>query len=501
MIRLAKAPFFLCIVAVFLFSACSDQRDTLRVNRPNILLIAVDDLRPDLNVYGDSFIKSPNIDRLAASGITFKRAYCNVPVCGASRASLFTGVRPGYNRFLYHYAQASVEVPEVATLPEHLKENGYMTISVGKIFHTPADSEHRAWSEIPFRFDHHRLDNGSWSDKGWQDYITEENITIAKTASNGAAWPWEKADVDDSTYLDGIYADKAIEYLQSFKESEKPFFLGVGFLKPHLPFNAPAKYWDMYDREDIKLADNPFFPKDAPEQARFNWGELRSYHGVPKEGPVSDEMATTLRHGYYACVSATDALVGKVMAQLDRLEMTDDTIVILMGDHGYNLGDHGLWNKHVNFETALRTTLIISGPDVAQGSADGIVEYVDLYPTLIDIAGIPKPDHPLEGTSLLPMLRNPEVVVKDFAISKWMQGVTLIGERHFYSEWHDTERNRIARMLYDHERDPHENTNIAELKENEGLVHSLSTTLNQKLDVYYWAPPVGEYTHRIHRNY
>ena len=275
----------------------------------------------------------------------------------------------------------------------------------------------------------------------------------------------------------------------------------MGFLKPHLPFNAPKKYWDIYDREEIELADNSYFSENAPDQAKFNWGELRSYHGVPKEGPISEEMATILRHGYYACVSATDALIGKVMAELEQLGMADDTIVILMGDHGYNLGEHGLWNKHVNFETALRTPLIISGPGVVQGKANGIVEYVDLYPTLLDITGVPKPDHPLQGTSLSPMLKDPKAVVKDFAISKWMQGVTLIGERHFYSEWHDEERNRTARMLYDHESDPDENINIAELIENESLVNALSTTLIQNLGEEYWAPPVGDYSHRLHRNY
>ncbi len=485
----------------FLLTGCAKPIANDFSDRPNVLFIAVDDLRPELSAYGKSYIKSPHMDRLASTGVTFTRAYCNVPVCGASRASLFSGARPGYNRFLFHYAQAAIEVPDVVTLPEHLKLNGYTTLSVGKIFHTPADSEYRAWSETPYRFDHHKRDDGSWSDKGWQNYITEENIAIAKTASNGAAWPWEKADVDDSTYLDGIYADKAIEYLEDLKDSDKPFFLGVGFLKPHLPFNAPAKYWEMYGRDQIELADNPFFPKDAPAQAAFNWGELRSYYGVPEEGPVSEEMATTLRHGYYACVSATDAQVGKVLDALERLDLLDDTIIILMGDHGYNLGEHGLWNKHVNFETALRTPLIISGPGIGQGKASGIVEYVDLYPTLVDVTGIPKPDHALQGASIVPMLNDPQAVVKDFAISKWMQGVTLIGERYFYSEWHDDEQNRTARMLYDHDNDPNENVNIAELIENESLVNELSAKLNKRLDEAYWATEVGSYSHRLHRNY
>lgn len=483
-------------------SCCADpDKQTSTSIRPNILLIAVDDLRPELNAYGKTFIKSPNIDRLAAAGTTFQRAYCNVPVCGGSRVSMMTGIRAGYKRFLFHYAQAAIEVPEIATLPEHFKKNGYRTISVGKIFHTPADSEVRAWSETPYRFDHHKLEDGSWSDKGWQNYISEENKAIAAQNSRGLAWPWEQPNVDDSTYLDGIYADKAIEYLKSFKESKEPFFLGVGFLKPHLPFNAPKKYWDLYNREEIELAINGKFPKDAPEQAQFNWGELRSYHGMPQEGPVREDVATKLMHGYYACVSATDALIGKVLTTLEELEMADNTIVVLFGDHGWNLGEHGLWCKHVNFETALRAPLIISGPGVSQGKANGIVEFVDLYPTLVEMTGLPAPDHKLAGTSIVPMLKDSTATVNEFAISKWMQGVTLIGERYFYTEWHDGNRNRTARMLYDHKTDPKENTNISELKENEGIVQTLSKKLCQNLDEAYWAEAFGDYSHRLHRNY
>jgi len=471
----------------------SDQVSTGQPDRMNVLFIAVDDLRPELNCYGKSQIHSPNIDRLAESGVTFTRAYCNVPVCGASRSSLLSGIRPTYNRFLHYYAQADIETPDAVTIPEHFKNNGYTTISLGKIFHTPADNETKAWSETPYRFDHHKMPDGSWSDKGWQNYLTEENLAIARMQDNGAAAPWEIADVDDTAYYDGKYAAKAVEYLQRFEDSREPFFLALGFLKPHLPFNAPKKYWDMYDRKDIDLADNPFLPENAPRQAEFNWGELRAYHGIPKEGPVSDSVARTLIHGYYACVSATDALVGMVLDELERSGLNKNTVVMLWGDHGWNLGEHGFWCKHVNFETSLRSTLMISAPGYTKGKAEGIVEFVDIYPTLIDLCALPLPDQQLEGTSLSPLMLNIRARVKDFAIAKWMKGVTLIDDQYFYTEWHNDQKEGVARMLYDHKVDPDENVNISELPQNAELVQNLSEKLNANLADDYWDPKVGVY--------
>jgi arylsulfatase A-like enzyme len=281
---------------------------------------------------------------------------------------------------------------------------------------------------------------------------------------------------------------KAIEYLRKFKKSDEPFFLGLGFLKPHLPFNAPKKYWDLYKRDEIYLADNPFFPKNAPEQARFNWGELRAYEGIPKEGPVSDSVARSLIHGYYACVSATDALVGMVLDELSALGMADNTIVMLWGDHGWNLQEHGFWCKHVNFETSLRSTLLISAPGYSTGKAEGIVEFVDIYPTLIDLCDLPNPGQQSEGVSMVPILKDPNASIKDFAISKWMKGVTLIEEQYFYTEWHNPERNQIGRMLYDHHTDPGENIIISEFPESQELVNALSYKLNENLASDYWAP-------------
>ncbi len=485
----------LLISAIMLWNCGASNKEAQEQNRkkPNVLFIAVDDLRPELNFYGASHIKSPNMDKLAGSGVAFTRAYCNVPVCGASRSSLLSGIRPTYNRFLQYYAQTDIETPDAITLPEHFKNNGYKTLSVGKIFHTPGDNEKKAWSEMPYRFDHHKMPDGSWSDKGWKNYISEENKGLTATGDFINNPAWEQANVGDTAYFDGKYAQKAIDNLRQLKDSDQPFFLGLGFLKPHLPFNAPKKYWDMYNRDSIQLADNPFFPEGAPDQARYNWGELRSYDGIPRQGLLNDSLSRVLTHGYYACVSATDALIGKVLDELDVLGLRENTIVVLWGDHGYQIGEHGMWCKHVNFETSLRTTLVISAPNYASGKADGIVELVDLYPTLVELCDIPGIEEQLQGQSLVPILEDTSASIKDFAIGKWMKGVTLIGERYFYTEWHDREKNKVARMLYDHKIDPMENKNIAELPGNATLVEELSNKLNQNLADDYWTPVEAEY--------
>ena len=483
------------IISVLFLCSCGGNNDETKkqnVEKPNVLFISVDDLRPELDFYGASHIKSPNLNKLAESGVVFNRAYCNVPVCGASRSSLLSGIRPTYNRFLQYYAQADIETPNAITLPEHFKNNGYKTISVGKIFHTPGDNE-KAWSETPYRFDHHKMPDGSWSDKGWRNYIKEENTELSETGDFIVNPAWEKADVSDTSYFDGKYAKKAIEYLRQLKDDNQPFFLGVGFLKPHLPFNAPKKYWDMYDRDSIQLADNPYFPENTPDNAKFNWGELRSYDGIPKQGLLNDDLSRSLAHGYYACVSATDALVGKVLDELDELGLRENTIVVLWSDHGYQIGEHGMWCKHVNFETSLRTTLVISAPNYMTGKADGIVEMVDLYPTLADLCNLPMLENQLQGQSLVPILEDTNASIKEFAIGKWMKGVTLIEDRYFYTEWHDKKKDEIGRMLYDHKNDPKENKNIAELPENTSLVKELSIRLNQNLPADYWSPVVGEY--------
>ena len=433
--------------------------------KPNVLFLAVDDLRPQLGCYGHKQMISPNIDKLASDGVTFLRSYCQVPVCGASRASLLTGTRPTPDRFLGYDTWAEKDLPGALSIAEHFKNNGYHTLSNGKIFHHRTDCR-ASWSEEP------------WRPKGtWRNYLLEESRKLAAENPRGGGPAYEAADVADNAYFDGMIADKGISDLRRLKRMDKPFFLALGYLKPHLPFNAPKKYWDMYKREEIDLADNPFRPKGAPDAALHNWGELRAYAGIPPKGPLSDEQARTLIHGYYACVSYTDAQIGRVLAELDVLGLRDNTIVILWGDHGWNLGEHGLWCKHCNFETSLHSPLIIKGPGIGGGKkCNALTEYLDIYPSLCELSDLPIPEH-VQGKSFVPLLQNPNLPWKKAVFSRYFRGDSVKTDRYRYTQWHDKNGKVYARMLYDHHVDPVENVNIADRPRNKQIVEKLSRML------------------------
>jgi arylsulfatase A-like enzyme len=432
-----------------------------------VLFIAVDDLRPQLGCYGRSQVISPCIDRLAREGTVFDRAYCQVPVCGASRASLLTGLRPTRRRFLNYKTWAKEDAPGVITLPQQFRLHGTTTFSLGKVFHHANDAP-GSWSEPAWR-PRTKLGN-------WRDYVTPENVKVAGPG-DGKGPPYEIADVPDDAYLDGKIAVRAIEDLERLKKAGKPFFLAVGFLKPHLPFNAPKRYWDLYDPSGVRLPSNYHPPRDAPKQALHNWGELRGYTQVPPRGPLPDEMALTLIRGYHACVSYTDRQIGRVLDALERLGLADETIVVLWGDHGWNLGEHTLWCKHCNFDTALRVPLILKVPGFPAGQRTrALVEFVDLYPTLCELCGIDLPAH-LEGTSLVPLLEDPQRPWKTAVFSRWIDGDSIRTDRFLYTEWRGREGDVVARMLYDHREDPEENVNIAAGPEQADRVRDLSRRL------------------------
>ena len=448
-----------------------------RNRKPNILFLPVDDLRPQLNCYGHSQMVSPYLDRFASEGMRFNRSYCQIPVCGASRASLLTGVRPTIGRFIDYLTRVDEDLPGAVTIPKHFKDHGYHTLINGKVFHHLHDARY-SWSEEPW---YPALNNGNW-----RDYIRNENQSRTE-ANRGLGPPFENADVPDNAYADGKIADKVIGDLHRLKDSDKPFFLAAGFLKPHLPFNAPEKYWNMYKRENIDLADNPFRPKGAPDAALHNWGELRGYVDIPREGPLTDDMAKTLVHGYYASVSYTDTQIGKVLNELNRLGLRENTIVILWGDHGWNLGEHGLWCKHCNFETSLLSPIIISAPGISgDKQTDALTEYVDIFPSLCELSELPVPHH-LEGTSFVPLLNDPNRPWKKAAFSRWIDGDSIRTDRYRYTDWTKRRRDRglvreqdiFARMLYDHKNDPMENVNIADLPENKELVTQLRTMMHE----------------------
>ncbi|KPL13849.1 MAG: iduronate sulfatase [Bacteroides sp. SM23_62] len=460
------------LLVALLFSCQSGELP----EKPNVLFIAVDDLRPELNCYGRNQIHSPNIDALAAEGLLFQQAYCNIPVCGASRASLMTGIRPTINRFITYYTWADKDAPGITTLPGLFREHGYHTISNGKVFHNQFDSR-ESWDE-------------NWRPEmltTWRDYQLPENITLDTLSSRDRRGPaWECADGPDSIYFDGQIALKSVRDLEKLKAMDKPFFLAAGFLKPHLPFNATKKYWDLYDPAEISLPGNDTLPLGLPYHLITNWGELRAYDAIPAEGPVSDSAARKLIHGYYACVSSTDAAIGMILDALEELELERSTIVILWGDHGWNLNEHGLWCKHCNFNTSLRTTLMLKVPGKTKGrQADAVVEFIDIYPTLAELCNLPLPAH-LEGKSLVPLVEDPDVPFKDFIISKWYSGLTIQTREFAYTEWFNREDSLMGSMLYDHRTDRDENFNLAGLPEYENLADSLSRVMHaNKGEDYY----------------
>ncbi|MFT5326733.1 MAG: iduronate 2-sulfatase, partial [Planctomycetaceae bacterium] len=413
---------------------------------------AVDDLRPELACYGKQHIHSPNIDRLAASGVLFERAYCMVPTCGASRASLMTGIRPTRNRFVSYQTIAQNDAPGITTMNTQFKKNGYFTASLGKVFHNATDNA-KGWSEPV------------WRTKGIPWYQQSENHELhekrQKQGSRKRGPVWESADVPDNAYADGVIAERAIVDLRRLKDREEPFFLAVGFLKPHLPFIAPKKYWDLYDHEKIQVPDNYRVPKDAPKESIHSSGEMRAYAGIPSKGPVSEETARNLIHGYYACVSYADAQIGKLLDELDRLNISNNTIVVLWGDHGWNLGEHTLWCKHSCYETSMQIPLVVRAPGINGGQRRShLVETIDLYPTLCELTGTSLPMH-LEGRSLAELMRSPSADWKDAAVGRFQNGDTIRTDSFRFTEYTDKKGKLVSRMLYDHSDDLNENVNVS----------------------------------------
>lgn len=460
---------FLVVVITIISSSCETKSNKKQGThpKPNILFIAVDDLRPQLSSYGVSQIISPSIDKLASESIIFNKAYCNVPVCGASRASLLAGVRPARNRFVGYNTYQQKDMPGVLSLPMHFRNNGYTTVSNGKIYHH-LDDDANAWNEIW----HPEISKNT----SWRDYQTPANISLDRGPhSRGLAY--EKVEGNDSLYFDGKTTLKSVNDLKKLSENGKPFFLAVGFRKPHLPFNAPAKYWDLYKRDSFILPYNYIQPVSTPEDAFHNFGELRAYTGIPHDRFLNVEEAKMLIHGYNACVSYIDAQIGELLKTLDELKISDNTIIVLWGDHGWNLGNHKMWTKHCNFETALRVPLIIKVPGKTSGkTTEAITELIDIYPSLCELADIALPTH-LDGKSFVPVI-NGKKEVKNYAISKYHDGITLIKDDIFYTEWLNDEGVVRSKMMFDQKLDPLELNNIVNDPKNKTKVNELSEFLH-----------------------
>lgn len=452
----------------------------------NVLFIAVDDLRPELGCYGAKHIRSPHIDRLASRGMLFGRAYCQVAVCNPSRSSLLSGARPDTTGVFDNQHFMRPNMPDVVSLPQHFKHHGYTTISLGKIFHhserEPGDDPH-SWSRPSW---YHGEPYKHWFSPASLDYVKRlKALPKNQQPKQLRAAPFEAANEPDASYPDAQTAAKAIETLQQLHANAKPFFLGVGFVKPHLPFTCPEKYWDLYPIETIQLASNSGRPQDAPEPAFHNNYELLSYGTVPSNGEVPDSMAKNLIRGYRACVSFMDAQIGRVLAELDRLGLRESTIIVFWSDHGYHLGENGLFTKMTNFELGTRVPLIVSLPkmETAGQQTNSIVELVDLFPTLAECCNLPLPKH-LEGRSFVPVLQKPDRVWKKAAFSQYLRtgkppimGRSIRTDRWRYTEWHDPKQNLVGVELYDEVNDPQENVNIAHSASHGETLESLAAQL------------------------
>lgn len=470
-------------------------------SKPNVLFIAIDDLRPEMGCYGNSVVKTPNFDRLAARGTVFNKAYCQQAVCSPSRSSIMTGRRPDATLVYDLETHFRVALPETVTLPQYFKSNGYHCAALNKIYHHGFE-DGRSWSEP------HWYPMGQTVDTDpvdWTKRIVKKVPGVTREYVNALA-PWDNdkpnagksgkapkggafeiSPKSDDELPDGFTAKEAVKRLHELKQKGQPFFLAVGFLKPHLPFVAPKKYWDLYNPDKIPLPVIDHLPEGAPSYVGHNNSELHSYAGVPEGNPIPADFAKKLRHGYYACTSYTDAQVGRLLDALEKEGLSDNTVVVLWGDHGWQLGDHGLWHKHTNFELATRAPLLISVPaqKTVGKKCEVPVEFVDVYPTLADVCGLATRSG-LDGVSLKPWLENPSTPMKKVAISQYprgsagrqLMGYSIRDERWRLTLWRDRKTQEVADTeLYDEQNDPAETVNLAGKPEHKAVIKKLSKHL------------------------
>ncbi len=474
-------------------------------SRPNILFIVADDLKPLFSAYGEG-VPTPNLDRIAKAGTTFLNAHCQQALCAPSRASLLTGRRPDYIQIWDLITQMRDRRPDIVTLPQYFRSHGYETTGLGKIFDprsVDSAADAPSWS-VPF------VKNSQlrYSPEIGEPYVFYQSPEVRAAAAGlfpaGRKPGWsthlkqslvaqklwrsvESADVPDDAYDDGAMAEYVVRTLPALAASPKPFFLALGFKKPHLPFAAPKKYWDLFQRDQLPLATFRELAVGSPEFAAHKFGELRDYSDIPALGPLSDEQSRELIHGYYACIAYLDAQVGRVLDALERSGEADRTLIVLWGDHGWHLGDHGLWCKHTNFEQATRSPLLISAPGrkAPGGKVSRPVEFVDVFPTLVELAGLPSPDFPLDGVSLAACLDDPGARTKEFAVSQYPRagrmGYALRTERYRLIAWFEVKQGGGADgsvppeavELYDYKNDPYETHSLTQDPAQRVLVDEL----------------------------
>lgn len=489
------------ICVIFLVLCISCNHNSKKVDRPNVLFIAVDDMKPLLNCYGFDHVKTPNIDKLAEEGIIFTKAYCQQAVCGPSRTSLLTGYFPDRTG-IYGMGSEKYKIrrkyPDMLTLPLHFKNNGYTTIGTGKIFdprnvegdwNGPQDSV--SWTKFYGRNPFYNDETGSprghyhnpethklmdkFSEEGKARGLSGKELRLYMR-DRGAGPAVECYDVPDDAYQDGCIAERGMQQLEALKDSKKPFFLAVGFLKPHLPFVAPKKYWDLYERESLEIPSFQEYPDGAPKCAETSYVEARTYSGVPNEGPIPVETQKELIHGYLACVSYVDAQVGKLIEKLKETGLYENTVIVLWGDHGFHLGDKQIWGKHTTYEQATRVPLIFSNTGYKKGETNNSpVNFLDIFPTLCELTGLETPID-LDGKSLVPIFNGSEDNVNEYAASVYSHdgywGFAIRTDRYRYVTWYKGNQDdnwqgvRVANEasyteLYDYEKDPEERKNLS----------------------------------------
>lgn len=505
-------------------------------NKPNILFIAVDDLKPLLGCYGNTLVKTPNIDRLAKISTVFNKNYCQQAICGPTRASIMTGTRPDVTQVWNLTTQMRDVNPDLVTLPQYLITQGYETSGIGKIYH-PSSAiggvDPVSWSipylkskESDFPAEFGSPANGQYQLQETKARMTPEIIAERKQQSKDLAANDENPksikgpsveciDVPDNAYQDGVNALLAKEQIIKLSKGDKPFFMAVGFSKPHLPFVSPKKYWDLYKREDMPIASFQEHSKNGPLIAYHQSGELRNYLDIPEFATLpADSLRIGLKlekqkeliHGYYAAVSYLDAQVGVLLNTLESLGTLNNTIIVLWGDHGWHLGDHDLWHKHTNFEEATRAPLIIAGPGIKSGKTNSLSEFVDVFPTICDLAGVPIPNK-LDGLSLKPLMLNNNAKVNDYSISQYprklkklemikkgytdskIMGYSMRTDKYRFTIWMNNFTSKqpfnefkvYAFEMYDYVKDPLEKVNVV----NDKDYATISKELKAKMLDYF----------------
>ena len=475
---------------LILITACKNKPEQSSeeesVKRPNVLFISVDDLKPVLGSYGNNLVHSPNMDKLASEGLLFNNHYVQVPTCGASRYALMTGNRPRTRAHLGNniFAKEMAEKPEEEqpeSFVHQLRRNGYYTVGIGKLSHSADglvygyEEQPSIQKEMPYSWDDFLFNSGKWN-TGWNAFFAYANGENRQSLKRQVK-PYEKAEVSDEEYPDGLTAELAIETLKKLKNRDTPFFMGVGFFKPHLPFNAPKKYWDFYNRDEIATAIDSMLPENVNRASLHASNELNGYQFTDEKAsldkPLSKAYSKKLIHAYYASVSYIDAQVGKVLKELEKQGLAENTIIVLWGDHGWHLGNNRVWGKHTLFESALKSALIVKIPDGVKGSTNAITETVDIYPTILELCNVDLKGE-IDGNSFIELLKTGSET-DNVAYSYFKSGITMRTKNYRLTKYFREAAPKIE--LYDHRVDSKETNNIA--SENPAVVQELMKVLEK----------------------